>query len=415
MKNKNTILTLLLLLVACTLSSCVSDGDETISLEYGNPKKMIIGKWILDKSYVVYSDGRRVEENTGNMWYQFYNDGTYTTSDDKNPKKWRLGTNSDNAPYYGNINLDGEDYEIVSLGGDENGDKGRWILGQDETNDKTRYWELNKTEDFEDDEPSIPDSPGGKGKLVSRVEVGFFSDTETKVVQTIDFLYDNNNRVISAIYRGEEEVVIGPMGYQIYYNINDDRLTLSTRAAGSTDKPINLNGVPEDKGPYGTINSQGYLTYDCFENSQEELNSGDYFSVWYEYNSKGETIQRSCGTAQSSDYSFTYIWEDGNITNGPSNDDIYYRGNIENKANIDLNKLSADQIFDEDIFGLALCGYKGIKDKYLIVQMIGLDPAKFDYEYDNEGYPIYIRRWDIPRHNYNWNADCVMFKITYTE
>lgn len=47
--------------------------------------------------------------------------------------------------------------------------------------------------------------------------------------------------------------------------------------------------------------------------------------------------------------------------------------------------------------------------------MIGLDPAKFDYEYDNEGYPIYIRRWDIPRHNYNWNADCVMFKITYTE
>ena len=36
---------LLLFIVVAMLQACVSDGDETIALEFGNVKEMIVGKW----------------------------------------------------------------------------------------------------------------------------------------------------------------------------------------------------------------------------------------------------------------------------------------------------------------------------------------------------------------------------------
>ena len=117
------------LLSIMTLSSCNSDGDETISLEYGNPKKMIVGKWILGNIYR-YVNGTPQQGSSYGKWYPgtvlvFYDDGTFTDSSDDGRDKhhWQLKDNSnDSEPYYGGIRLDYDDYDIGSLGDDH------WVL-----------------------------------------------------------------------------------------------------------------------------------------------------------------------------------------------------------------------------------------------------------------------------------------------
>ena len=85
----------ILLIVAMTiLQACVGNGDETISLEFGNIKKMIVGEW-------------RVE-GTGEV-LTFTDDGYYTNSSDGGSRKhtWRLDSDYRNGdPYYGGIYLD---------------------------------------------------------------------------------------------------------------------------------------------------------------------------------------------------------------------------------------------------------------------------------------------------------------------
>ena len=95
------------------MTSCLSDGDETVSLEFANVKKMIVGEWVL-------------ESNSGTpRVLTFTDDGYYTDSSDGGTKKhpWRLASDySDGQPYYGGIYLDGVYYDIVSWG------DGHWRL-----------------------------------------------------------------------------------------------------------------------------------------------------------------------------------------------------------------------------------------------------------------------------------------------
>lgn len=95
------------------MTSCLSDGDETVSLEFASVKKMIVGEWVL-------------ESNNGTpRVLTFTDDGYYTDSSDGGTKKhpWRLASDySDGQPYYGGIYLDGVYYDIVSWG------NGHWRL-----------------------------------------------------------------------------------------------------------------------------------------------------------------------------------------------------------------------------------------------------------------------------------------------
>ena len=102
-----------LLVFAFSFTSCLSDGDETVSLEFANVKKMIVGEWVL-------------ESNSGTpRVLTFTDDGYYTDSSDGGTRKhpWRLASDySDGQPYYGGIYLDGVYYDIVSWG------DGHWRL-----------------------------------------------------------------------------------------------------------------------------------------------------------------------------------------------------------------------------------------------------------------------------------------------
>ncbi|MDY6248666.1 MAG: hypothetical protein SPL55_04445 [Prevotella sp.] len=102
-----------LLVFAFSFTSCLSDGDETVSLEFANVKKMIVGEWVL-------------ESNSGTPRVLiFTDDGYYTDSSDGGTKKhpWRLASDySEGQPYYGGIYLDGVYYDIVSWG------DGHWRL-----------------------------------------------------------------------------------------------------------------------------------------------------------------------------------------------------------------------------------------------------------------------------------------------
>ena len=125
---------LMLMLMSLTVTSCNSDGDETIALEYGNPRKMIVGEWIV---------------GTGTRVWVFTDDGYYTDSQDggKARHTWRLESNaSDDTPYYSGIYLDGTLYDILLLS------DGLWRLKSGNT-----IYELTR-------EGSSSDGDGGSGK-----------------------------------------------------------------------------------------------------------------------------------------------------------------------------------------------------------------------------------------------------------
>ena len=110
-----------MLFMTCALQSCNESGDETISLEYGYVKKMIIGVWVLE-------GGTRV--------LTFTDDGYYTDSSDGGRYRWRLGDDyKENEPYYGGIYLNSILYKILSFG------DGRWVLVNTKTN---QTWVLIK-------------------------------------------------------------------------------------------------------------------------------------------------------------------------------------------------------------------------------------------------------------------------------
>ena len=140
------------------LMGCNSDGDETISLEYGNVKKMIVGQWVV------------VGDNTSGTprVLTFTDDGYYTDSSDGGTRKhpWRLeGSTNDDSPYYGGIYLDGKHYGIDSLG------DGHWIL----TDDNGKTLELDR------DGGNLSEDDASGGNATTTLLVGSW-----KLVKQID-------------------------------------------------------------------------------------------------------------------------------------------------------------------------------------------------------------------------------------
>lgn len=134
------------LLMAIGFNSCLSDGDETISLEFGNPKKMLVGQWIITE---IGRKGGSSNTPAPKGWKPgteicFYDDGTYTDSNDDDKEKrhpWRV---RGSEPVWGGIDLDGDEFDFVYWGdgggeisyNDPNVPSGpTWIIGFEPTDD----------------------------------------------------------------------------------------------------------------------------------------------------------------------------------------------------------------------------------------------------------------------------------------
>ena len=373
---------ILLFVVVAMLQACVSDGDETIVLEFGNVKEMIVGKWKVKDSGEILT---------------FTNDGYYTDTSDGGTRKhtWRLDSDYRNGdPYYGGIYLDGTHYDIESLG------NGYWQLVDDHSKRKLVLIRDDKeSNDSGSGSGSQPDS-GGKGKLVSQIkyyENGIYKGS-------IIFYYDKNNRVVSVDY-GEGVEICGPNGFHVFYNISGSTMTLSSCPSGKSSNVV--PGVDDGDGMgKGTLNSMGLLTEEYFENNESEIASGDYYICQYVHNSKGQCTALNIYKNQRDGYGdkYTYTWENDCIVHvtgnpGGAHYDNFYYTNIENKANIDLNYLYCDQMYSEDVFGLALCGYISTKQKYLLKDV--------DWTLDKDNYPV--------KAEFKENRDTDTFEIIYTK
>ena len=419
MKQIKFINILLSMLLAVMFISCLSDGDETVSLEYGNPKKVIIGTWKVTK----YTPGCGDFKFKSGTNLVFSNDGTFKSSSDDIIHKWVLGDYKNGEPYYGGIYFDDIYYDIISLGGDENGRHGHWVVGKPyddgydtEYDGYCDYVELEKDpsavpDDIPDTDPEEPS--GGFGKLVSKIYIA--PKNSTNVIQTIKFYYDDTNRVTSIECSGTEEIIPNlKNGIRLYYQINDNTMTLYHTKENATKVRGDGNGSGYG---YGTLNDMRYLEYDCLNNTQQTMNSPNQpklsYGKYYYY--EGETLGLN---------NVDYWWKNGDVQTGAlygTGREGYYHTNIENKANINLNRLFAHtyKCYDgntyisyEDVYGLALCGYIGNKDKHLLSQIEGANAAKFSYTFDSDGYPNKIIYSPINLNgNVTYDFDCF---IEYT-
>lgn len=350
MMNGNRILkTLWIAFLAILMVSCNKEGDETISLEYGNPRKMIIGEWVVTKCQKKYDDGR-IEEVSNDRWvnkiFTFFDNGTYTDSSDNSKKhKWQLTSNNEDGPYYGGISLDGTSYDIVSLG------NGHWILGKPGEGNYNYgwYWELDKG--FS---PAGEENGNSTDKIVKIVRT-----EEEKLLEAVthSFGYDNRGRI------SRYTVVDGRVLAD--YNYSYEAQTL--RISGS-DSYV------------GYLNSNGYLyksdgivlgaTYDA-EYLITLFNSK--YTYTFEYGSTGNlnTIRYKYVNSSFSSICNTFEY-----------------GSEKNDANINLSYyviMDASYIFSGEAFYLFFpFDLYGKRSTNLVSKMVFSDGADFYYKYAYE-------------------------------
>ena len=222
---------------------------------------------------------------------------------------------------------------------------------------------------------------GGKGKLVSGITVTTSSRASSEY-QTIKFFYDSSNRVKAVEYGGNDQIVLGPQGCHLEYKINGSTMTLYGWRLGQ-------EAYAETSPGKGKVNSQGYLEMEYFEAGASEIQANDYLIRYYEHNSKNQVTKMRVVESDKPNRDFhvcNYTWTDDcmvNVTGNPGGAGYgtFRYSTIENKANINLNRMIYDQMFSEDIFGLALCGYISAKEKYLV---------EGNWILDNSGYPVSI-------------------------
>lgn len=231
LQNRHFLTALVLLILSqLVFTSCQDSGDETISLEFGSPKKMIIGQWRITG----------VQNNPGAITFafsgwkegtllSFYNDGTYTDSSDGGDTRhiWRLGTDADDVPYTGGIDLDRYGFGIGSLGpggwvleyprGSGGNDVPGWVIGLDKENDDP------------DGTSMEPDSqPSKYGYRVNKVE-RYWASTSPSETYTIS--YGNN---------GTPNGITTPRG-SYNWTIAKNTLTLLDAKTRKTLKTCTLN------------------------------------------------------------------------------------------------------------------------------------------------------------------------------
>ena len=333
-----------LLATSFVSSGCNDDGNETISLEFGNIKTMIIGRWYTN----------------GGVYWEFYED--YYTRSDKGPRqlRWLIDdTYNGNNPYFGDIYLDGIPYRIISMGGDS------WVIEDSG----------GGTIDFTRDGSGTSGNNGGNTNtngssiLVKRIEKRINDQT----VVSVDFVYDSRQLVSKATYTGNNDEVwpCSPGGTTCSYSVTGGTLKVSATIGGRTAEIASAK-----------LDTQNHIT---------ELNFYEDDKSYYGHNSKGQCTSHRYG---DSSYPCTYTWENDCIKKISGNPGGTHHttthSTTENKANLNLNWMIDDQMFSEDQLGLALCGYISSKEKYLYDLHWKLDNGRpVSVQYDNYTYYIY--------------------------
>ncbi len=227
-----------------------------------------------------------------------------------------------------------------------------------------------------DNDDSSNDVRGGG--LVSKIEV-YKKAGDAAPTQTISFFYGDNNRIVAADYSGKE-LVCGPVGLRVHFNVEGQLMTLMFSKVGTSSNQRKGDLEGEGHGE-GQLNNMGYLETSFLDATAYDIESGKYYIDTYEHNSKGQLTQHLINGRVVC----KYTWVDDCLSSVSGNpggrgytNPIGYYSKKENKANINVNLLVFDQIFQEDIFGLSLCGYISAKDKYL------LD----GWETNESGYPV---------------------------
>lgn len=327
MKRKyNTITMLFALLAMLCLAGCNSDGDETIALEYGSPKKMIVGQWKLGEIYR-YVNGTRSPGTSYGNWRPgvlliFYSDGYYTDSSDggRTRHRWTLGNDyREGEPYYGGITLDDEDFGIDYLGpehwvlipggggyDDDDHHEGHWILGWDKDDDD----DDGGDEPLPDPEPQPEPQPDLIKKVVKTNGNGYTS--------TWEFTYDSQYRVST---------------------MKTDYFTFSF--SYPTETQINVRGY--GSGITATLDSRGRIT--------SLLNNGLNATATYSYDTQGYLKE-----AQTPWYRYNVEFADGSLNSVTQSGSTYATMNytyersvISNDANLDLNCFIISPIFTNGI------------------------------------------------------------------
>ncbi|MDY6248667.1 MAG: hypothetical protein SPL55_04450 [Prevotella sp.] len=311
-----------LLVFGQALTSCLSDGDETISLEFASAKKMIVGRWKLsafDKDESKQSPKKFPFANwkVVDTELTFFDDGTYTDSSDGGKKKhrWRLGPDGDNdsKPYYGDIYLDDYEFDINSLGPD------LWRLGYDEDDDNKPTWLL--IFDKEEDDPNAvepdPEPETEERYLVSSIKKShtyYYQPDKTKIIE-YGFRYDNRGRILSMTCKGAYPE-------KLSFDYNDDNNSI-----------ILKDGRQDLIGIIAYLSDGMVVRYSHESKSWEFLyDKNNYLQSVVEINGKGEKTY------------YTLEWYKENLIHVAysSGKKIYEYMNEKNNTNLDLNYFIED-------------------------------------------------------------------------
>lgn len=346
-----------LLVFGQALTSCISDGDETISLEFASAKKMIVGRWKLsafDKDGSKQSPKKFPFSNwkVVDTELTFYDDGTYYDTSDggKKPHRWRLGPDGDNEskPYYGDIYLDDYEFDINSLG------PGRWILGfDDDDNDGKPTWILSfDKDDSEIVEPEPEPEPETEERyLVSSIKRAVKSPYSNSYNRTSNywFQYDDRGRVVFIKSEGEEKSILGTSSF----SYDDEKNEIIVNDRGSY-----LYGMRAKL-------SDGKIVQITYPNSGG--------AVDFVYDKDDHLI--SVGSQK-------ITWSKGNLVSISSynNDSYAYNDYENNNANLDLNYFifkanyaERYYILDEDPYFFGPFALYGKKSTNFVIPLRGSD------------------------------------------
>ena len=381
-KKYNRLALLAFIMSLFALSGCNGSGDETISLEYGNPKKMVVGQWILSdmtrsggySGDFVFSDWKP------GTWLAFYDDGTYSDSSDggKTPHRWVLsGTPDGSTPYYGGIDLDDKEFGIGNLG------PGRWILEYPKGSGDGGLpgWELglDKGDDdpgpktFEPVAPEPEPEPEPEPVVEKRYLVKEITLTETGG-------YDPNKHTWSFEYDKQDRISYFGGGFpdEIWFSYSNsgDEVFVKTLSDITVD-----GSIVQDVGITNLVVTS-YTTYPSKKYTSE-----------LKYNSDGYLVEAKCDENNYGWIKFEY--SNGNLKLG----DTPYSTEL-NDANIDLNcfirrggaNLIESSFGMGDLLILEPFGFYGKRSVNLIKGTY--DTKEMEVARDGNGNIVTIKLWD---------------------
>jgi hypothetical protein len=250
MKSRIWMLPLLMLMSLSILTGCNKDGDETIALEMGNARKMIVGPWKIrvmepsdnkDFVYDRWKPGTRLV---------FYDDGSYTDDSDGKRHLWKLPNGDDDR----HIRLDNWDFEYELSGR-------LWVLHYPSEKPK---WIIKMEKDDDDSDNNQPPVKEEYEYRVSKI----VSHSNPTALVTYRFSYDSKGRII------KYEMPSNTYTYQY-----ENGYVYLCDASGHTLKTCRLN-------------SDGYISSD-----ETTSASNVFFAGLYEYkNGYLSTIRADYGT-----------------------------------------------------------------------------------------------------------------------